>query len=778
MATTPELSTESKQKLDGMLAGKSTPEIMEYRGYIQIIKDKYRNEAYVKDPLNTTVYEQAVMTKVDINHTNRSLQGVNFIAMKAQKEGTKEAQGILSKYTQAFAENAYGDSIVRAVDTANPWRSYQAFNDFEKSKSQQTLELEQAAKTEDQYNAILARANVDTPAPGARSILNSEDNYLKNFSSDKAVNALIKSCIPCEFRVVFKAEFGLPWLNTTADLMKKWKDLAKMLRDLTTWKPGEFSKDLCNLFKFLDGQCIPDIAGLMSLLSLMQLKYTDLGRFSLGNILSQLMAPFLTPVIGSFTSNLDKYGDLILGPLKCIVKALEFQINNLQTQINGAINIADVNRTKYKTQQAEFLDRKALALRNRKRALQLKQTNNENKLTSLINSGRSDFATLDSTTEVRTIPKNTLSSSDGTREDRVAQSKLIRGGVPINVNNSVTNTFAKGTSFVIEKGNEGAGKLSNSTPQVKRTDTFQRTIEGEIEQIDSELESINNQRVKINKELEQYMPNSANINKSNTLQGTLANQTLTPQLKYALNNLEKAQRSILSDLTDAINDGMGIIKQSIDIYRDEFQRLLLGRISTQEDQIEFTKLVQQFARLGSVVGTVMSLKKNGLFNIKRLCEGEKGPTNALAQLAKGLKENDNNGMFDFYQAQDAEGNPLIVIAPGGAKVNVSSVDFSNVGDDQLFGDSSVDLASVTKTVSFNDLNEVDKLNREGIVPDLGNIDGKQIELSAGLKEGSELDLHFKTSYAIISNEFCSKSGIEFGSSDSVKNWAAGLWQKN
>jgi hypothetical protein len=69
------------------------------------------------------------------------------------------------------------------------------------------------------------------------------------------------------------------------------------------------------------------------------------------------------------------------------------------------------------------------------------------------------------------------------------------------------------------------------------------------------------------------------------------------------------------------------------------------------------------------------------------------------------------------------------------------------------------------------------MNRDGFVHDLGNIDGKNIELSMANATGSELDLHFKTSYAIISNEFCSKSAIAFGSSDTVKKWAENLWQK-
>jgi hypothetical protein len=249
---------------------------------------------------------------------------------------------------------------------------------------------------------------------------------------------------------------------------------------------------------------------------------------------------------------------------------------------------------------------------------------------------------------------------------------------------------------------------------------------------------------------------------------------MTRATQDSLNNFQESFKSQISNLTEAINAGTNMVQQSIDIYREEFQRLVLGRITTQEDQIEFTKLIQKIARLVSIVQTVQKFQESGQ-NLKKLCQ--KGSESALSQIAKGLKENDQQSMFNFYQAVDNEGNPLILIAPGGATVTVSSIEFNDIQDDQLFADANFDLDAVTKTVSFNDLNEVDKMNREGIVPNLGNIDSKKIELSNNLKVGSELDLHYKTSYAIISNEFCSKSAISFGSSDTVKQWAASLWQK-
>lgn len=744
------ITQKEREKIEGLIAGRRTNEIMEYRAQIAILKNNYRNEAYKKDATNTAIYENGTVAKIDITNTKRSVQGVNYIARKAASEGKKEAETILEK----FAQNYYGDRLIKDSEGLNPFSSSEKAKEFELAKPLSVDQLESTARTQEQYEQILGRVGTTTPAPGSQPIYDLDKGYLSNFKNKEAAIQLLKSCIPCEFRKIeFTAEFGMPWANTLDDLKKKWLELLKKLRDLTTFRPGEFSTDLCNLFKFLDGQCIPDITGLLSLLSLMQLKYTDLGSFSLSNIINQLITPFLSPVIGNFTSNLDQFADLVLGPLKCVVRALEFQITQLQDQVNGVKNIADMNRTKFYQTKLDFLEAKAKSLRNRQRQL---NTSTQQRL--LRDAGQRDLNTLNSNTP-STAPIPAYSKGkipDYSREEKIVKTNLVRGGIRLFGESEISVD----TSSIDESG----------IVKAKKEESFQLSIDKELENIETELSSLEKQR--------QVLRN--NIKDSSTRSSTNFNGALglTTQTRFALDNMERSFNSVINDLTAAINDGIGIIKQSIDIYREEFQRLLLGRVTTQQDQIEFTRLLQNITRLMSIVKAVNDFKKAG-WNLKKFCE--RGEENALAQIAKSLKTNDGSstsGMFDFYKAKDADGNPLIVIAPGGARLSVSSVDFDPLNGDALFGDSTVDLDSITKTVTFNDLNEVDKMNREGIVPDLGNIDSKNIEVHISTTSGSELDLHFKNSYAIISNEFCSKSAISFGSSDTVKKWAENLWQKS
>jgi hypothetical protein len=752
------MSTDEMNRKTMAVSDLQTSALMEQRAKNSLLLSKYAGFGYKENPAMMSVKVASRDTRNTINQTKMVVSGVNNTARKAAAEGKKQAETILEK----FAQTHYGDRLIQDSAGLNPMNTFERANQLEAAKPLSIQNLESTVRSQEALEQVRSRVGTQVPAKGNKPIYDLEEGYLANFGSDKAVAQLLKSCIPCEFRKLnFTAEFGMPWANTLDDLKKKWKDLLKMLKDLITYRPGEFSTDLCNLFKFLDGQCIPDITGLLSLLSLMQLKYSDLGSFSLLNIISQLVAPFLTPVIGEFTSNLDQFSDLILGPLKCVVRALEFQIIQLQEQANGVAgigidskfrirgNIADQNRIKYRQNQINFIEAKAKALRNRKRQLAIGSKERLNRELSRTDDGNTLNSNIRSTAPILGYSKGKM--PDPTREEKIIKTNLVRGGIRL---------FGESKTSFETDGDTGLLKP-------KQEESWQRTIEDEDANINTELEKLEKDRRSMQDEIREVSADASTVDFSGAT-------NLTTATRFALDNMQRSFTSVIKDLTYAVNDGIGIVKQSIDMYREEFQRLLLGRISTQQDQLEYTRMLQNVARLFSIVAAVDQFKKAGM-NLRKFCE--QGEDKALDQITKGLKANDAIGMFDFYKATDTNGNPLIVITPGGAKVSVSSVDFDPVGGDALFGDSSVNLDSVTKTVSFNDLNEVDKMNREGIVPDLGNIDGKNIELSMGIAAGTELDLHFKTSYAIISNEFCSKSAIAFGSSDTVKKWAENLWQK-
>lgn len=396
------METQEKEKLTEKMESESISNLMAYRGHITILKNQFRTEAFKKDPVNTSIYENTTTAKMDINTTKQSVTGVNSIAKKAYKEGSKEAKNILDKYSQT----SFSESINDAIDSANPFTSFRDYNKFQESLPLSVRQAEATARSEEEQERIDSRIGV-TEAP----INNKPFGYADNFKDKEAALNLLKSCIPCSFRTQkLGLEFGIAWSETLDDLKAKWKNLLKLIDDLLGFQAEEFSQDLCNLFKFLDGQCIPDILGLISLLSMIQLKLEDLSIGGLNNILNQLMAPFLSPIIGAFTSNLDQYAELIIGPLKCIVNALEFQIVNFQTQVNGVQQIAQKNRTAYAQKELDFVDNKAKLLRNRKRVLEKKLIEGDNE----------------------------FSSNNHSIERRIVNTRLVEGGINLTATSTIS----------------------------------------------------------------------------------------------------------------------------------------------------------------------------------------------------------------------------------------------------------------------------------------------------------------------------------------------------
>lgn len=232
--------------LSNQISNATTSNLMEYRGHINILKNNYRQKIYKENPTYTTIYENASVAKIDLNNTKNSIKNVSTITKKAREAGTNEAKKLLSN----LVGDKLSEKIVDNVQMADPIKSFKDYTEFQESKPQSVLDAERIAKNEDEQEAINSRVGTTEPALGSKPF-----GYADNFKDKRAAMELLKTCIPCEFRKIkFSAEFGLSWANTLDDLKKKWKDLLKLLKDLLAFQSGEFSKDLCNLFKFLDGQ--------------------------------------------------------------------------------------------------------------------------------------------------------------------------------------------------------------------------------------------------------------------------------------------------------------------------------------------------------------------------------------------------------------------------------------------------------------------------------------------------------------------------------------------
>lgn len=142
------------------------------------------------------------------------------------------------------------------------------------------------------------------------------------------IKALVADCIPCKDRVL-----ALLTLNPIEDV---WRHFNRMYRQFTGFLVDLFDlflgdhsvevfADLCSLLNFLSFMCIPDLAGMIVVLAKLQAKYAfklkDL-EISFMSIIGRFSGPALAPLLAT----VDKYIQLIFGPIECMVAAIDAQL--------------------------------------------------------------------------------------------------------------------------------------------------------------------------------------------------------------------------------------------------------------------------------------------------------------------------------------------------------------------------------------------------------------------------------------------------------------------
>lgn len=146
-----------------------------------------------------------------------------------------------------------------------------------------------------------------------------------------ALKTLVADCIPCKDRVI-----ALLSVNPIEDLWghfdRMYKQSISFLLDLYDLVLGDHSveifQDFCNLFNFLSFMCVPDLAGMILMLSRLITKYAiemeDI-KISFVNIMSRIAGPALAPLMAT----VDKYITLIVAPVECMIAALDAQLQKM-----------------------------------------------------------------------------------------------------------------------------------------------------------------------------------------------------------------------------------------------------------------------------------------------------------------------------------------------------------------------------------------------------------------------------------------------------------------
>ena len=516
----------------------------------------------------------------------------------------------------------------------------------------------------------------------------------------KAGSEIVKECIPCGMRPLSWDDIkvsGPDLEKTWKDLIKKYKDLQKKLQNLSF---NEFETDLCDLMRFLDTQCVPDLFALLSLLGLMMAKYTDVSFTSWNNVLNSLISPFLAPIFAPLVVNLDKYLNTIIDPLVCVVDSLEFQLGKLD--VVGGYNSAQEQRRQYNESKIEFYERKNRVLAKRKNDI-IKEVNARGEMGE-------DFNTAN-------FPQYTaVNPLDGSDVN-------LDKGLPMG--SSWRTTYVEEATNIqkeIEKNKQEILKLQTTNKSIKNNDN---------QLMNDTRKSLNNAREKL-EDTKEYL------------------------------------KQMVAGLVNVGNQGIDMVRATFEMYRTELERVIMGRISTQEDQIELARSIQKIQRYISIINAIMKLRKTGKLFDK--CKAKDGGSKAMGDFVAAYKSEPDGGNFNFYQATDNLGNDLMVIAPGGTKLNVTGLELEDTGNDELFNQATI--KDVQTVATFNDLNEAHEMNKQGVLLNIGNISGKDIsvQLPDAKQKKSSLDYKVESSYVIIKNDFCSKSPYNFGSSETVKNW--------
>lgn len=183
--------------------------------------------------------------------------------------------------------------------------------------------------------------------------------------------SILRNCIPCSTRTWHQDSKG--WKPGKELLGLLENDLVARYKRLVSQMESMFSNtdvydDICSLANYLDTNCVPDLRAIVALLVALSGKLVDVKLISPTNMFLSLVRPFFAPMLNGITELLDKYVQLIIAPVNCMINEIDKQLAKLD--INNALNSFDAARSSELTNRISFLEKKRVQLIDRKNLLQ------------------------------------------------------------------------------------------------------------------------------------------------------------------------------------------------------------------------------------------------------------------------------------------------------------------------------------------------------------------------------------------------------------------------
>lgn len=147
----------------------------------------------------------------------------------------------------------------------------------------------------------------------------------------KGLEDFIRSCIPCDLRVEFRADLLLKLDDAFLDMIRQMIDnyLKEFAFLMNLLNATDVYADVCPLLFILQDICIPDLQRLLSLLASILYRMTVRELTSV-DLMKLIVLPLFQPLFNSLFAMLNQYKTLITDPLQCVVANIDSQLNKLK----------------------------------------------------------------------------------------------------------------------------------------------------------------------------------------------------------------------------------------------------------------------------------------------------------------------------------------------------------------------------------------------------------------------------------------------------------------
>lgn len=433
----------------------------------------------------------------------------------------------------------------------------------------------------------------------------------RNTRRGKNQGELFKNCIPCDLR-----KYNLDEINPLTgildileeDLLNNYTRLINQIKSLLS--NNDIRDDLCNLLNFLEFQCLPDLYGIISLLTALSSKLADTKLINFQGAFMQFLTPFFGPLLNGVNELLDKYIQLIMGPIDCVLDSLDTQLAKLD--VNSAIDEGTKARVSDILTRRSFLTRKRDELRQRRKFLLEKDD-----------------------------------SGNHINEPGVYEVKDRRA-------NEEGIFERQGDVNVVDFRTDRAGLFV--------------TREEELRQINEDIAEIEGEDGKggLLGELQEEYNTLKSENSS--LGGLKVATDFISESRKDLSDFRNTAGSSLQMIRNYVVEGKIMMEDTAAVWRKELQRTLFGRAATTDELLQGAADLQRIARIIGIVRAIIQLANTG-----KLCENKNDIGASLGSFLVANRNGDvSNNAPNVAKGRDTNGNEVLLVTTSDAVLDLGT----------------------------------------------------------------------------------------------------------